>query len=562
MFFYNTFLPGLLNVSITASVVILLVLLLRFLFRKAPKIISYALWGIVLFRLLCPVALQSDLSLFNLMDPPITAAGTLSGSIEYIPSDIGRTKSPSVTLPAPGASDIINDNLPQGEEQTAAGSSEAFWTIAAYVWAAGVLAMALYTVKSYFHLRKKLITASPLRDNIYLADEITSPFVMGLIRPKIYLPSFLDEREQSYILMHEQHHIRRLDPVIKALAFAALCIHWFNPLVWAAFILAGKDMEMSCDEAVIRKLGTGILADYTTSLLSLATGKNMITGMPLAFGEGDPKGRIRNLARWKKAPFWVVLTAIAAFIILAVCLLTNPKQDQFSLRIVVPAGSEETVVYADAEICPVGNSIIISSGEGLHDTEISLKPAVPGEETSQDKPVYLTPGMPVKMEVEKGVWFKVGVNIQNSTDKDIIVYVNVKNVQVRIPSNDLTSPEQYQTDYIGNAPKVSQIAQLLPYPKDYRYSSIELQTDAEPYELRVKLTGKDSVKREDFEQAASLAFESIGNLGIISFWREDATEPLAIFERDDAEESSPYNGLWQTYENHPASFTFLFANDF
>ena len=152
-----------------------------------------------------------------------------------------------------------------------------------------MLVMVLYAMVSYIRLRRKLITASLLRDNIYLADEIAFPFVMGLLRPKIYLPSSMAEQEQPYILMHEQHHIRRRDPVIKALAFLALCIHWFNPLVWVAFIMAGKDMEMSCDEAVVRKMGTGILADYTASLLSLATGKHIIAGMPLAFGEGDTK---------------------------------------------------------------------------------------------------------------------------------------------------------------------------------------------------------------------------------------------------------------------------------
>ncbi len=294
MSFY-TFFPKLLNMSITASVAILLVLLSRLLLRKAPKVVSYALWGIVLFRLLCPVALRSDLSLFGLMDTPVTTTGTMSSSIEYIPPDIVHTKYPSVTLPTPGIAEVINDNLPQGGEQLAADPLEAPMAIAVYVWAAGILAMAIYAVISYIQLRRKLITASPLRNNIYLTDEITSPFVMELIRPKIYLPSSLEEREQSYILMHEQHHIRRFDHIIKALAFIALCIHWFNPLVWTAFVLAGRDMEMSCDEAVVRKLGTDILADYTASLLSLATGKHVIADMPLAFGEGDPKGRIRNL---------------------------------------------------------------------------------------------------------------------------------------------------------------------------------------------------------------------------------------------------------------------------
>ena len=299
MFFY-TFLPILLNMSLTASVVIVFVLLLRLLLKKAPKVISYALWGIVLFRLLCPISIGSGLSLFGLLDTPVATSGTLASSIAYIPSDIVHTEYPSLVLPAPGIGEAISETLPQGEEQLVADPLEAPTAIATYIWMAGVVAMGIYAVVSYLRLRRKLMTASLVRENIYLADEIPSPFVMGLIHPKIYLPSSLGEREQSYVVMHEQHHIRRLDHIMKVLAFIALSIHWFNPLVWLAFVMAGRDMEMSCDEAVVRKMGDGILADYAASLLSLATGKHIIAGMPLAFGEGDTKGRIRNLAKWKK----------------------------------------------------------------------------------------------------------------------------------------------------------------------------------------------------------------------------------------------------------------------
>ncbi len=322
--FFTTFLPKLLNMSLTASVVIVFVLSLRLLLKKAPKIISYALWGIVLFRLLCPVSIESGFSLFGLLDTPVAESGTFTSRIEYVPNDIAHTEYPHIVLPVPGVADAINHTLPRGEEQRKANPLEASMAIATYAWMAGVLGMGIYAAISYIQLRKKLITASPLRENIYLADDITSPFVMGVFRPKIYLPSFLEEQEQPYLLMHEQHHIRRRDHMIKVLAFAALCIHWFNPLVWAAFLMAGKDMEMSCDEAVARNLKNPVLADYTASLLGLATGKHIIAGMPLAFGEGDTKGRIRNLANWKKPAFCVVLATVAACVILAVCLVTNP----------------------------------------------------------------------------------------------------------------------------------------------------------------------------------------------------------------------------------------------
>ena len=190
MFFY-TFLPALLNMSLTASVVIVLVLLLRLFLKKAPKIISYVLWSIVLFRLLCPVSIESGLSLFGLMDTPAAASSTLTTRIEYIPNDIVHMEYPSVVLPAPGIGEAISDTLPQGEEQLVADPLEAPVAIATYLWMAGVLVMGIYAVVAYLRLRRKLITASLVKENIYLADEIASPFVMGLIHPKIYLPSSL-----------------------------------------------------------------------------------------------------------------------------------------------------------------------------------------------------------------------------------------------------------------------------------------------------------------------------------------------------------------------------------
>ena len=265
-------LPMILNMSITGSLTILFVLLVRLAVKRAPKIFSYALWAVVLFRLLCPVSITTDFSLLGLFDTPIMENTEHTTVMEYVPFDVVHTRDLEVHLPVtPVINEAVNDVLPQEHAALGADPLEGEMAIASFVWLLGVAAMAVYSVVSYYRLRQKLLTASPLRDNIYLADEITSPFVMGLVRPKIYLPSDMEEREQAYIIRHEQHHIRRGDHIIKALAFLALSIHWFNPLVWVAFIYSNKDMEMSCDEAVVKKMGDGILADYTASLLSLAT---------------------------------------------------------------------------------------------------------------------------------------------------------------------------------------------------------------------------------------------------------------------------------------------------
>ena len=320
-FFSYELLPILFNMTVTAGVVILAVLLVRFILKKlgAPAAVSYALWAVVLFRLLCPVSVTAPVSLLGVLDAPTAATESGASTIEYVPREIVHMENPTVELPVPVVGDAFSAVLPQGEEQLRADPLEAPVALLAMVWLAGLLVLVLYSVLSYLKLRVRLLGAVPLEGNIRLADHITSPFVMGLFRPKIYLPSGLAEHEREYIILHERHHIRRLDHVVKILAFAALCIHWFNPLVWLAFYLSGQDMEMSCDEAVVKKLGEGIRADYSASLLSLATGRRILSAMPLAFGEGNTGRRIKNLAKWKKPAVWITVVAVilcAAVIVL------------------------------------------------------------------------------------------------------------------------------------------------------------------------------------------------------------------------------------------------------
>ena len=192
-------------------------------------------------------------------------------------------------MPLPGVSKAINENLPQGREQIAADPLEFPMSSATILWLFGIMAMLVYSAASLYLLRVKLIGAVRLRDNIYLADHIATPFVIGVIRPKIYLPSTLSERERDYIILHERTHIRRLDHIAKLVSFFALSVHWFNPLVWVTFILSGKDMEMSCDEAVMKKMDGDIRADYSASLLSLATGRKIFAGTPSCLWRGGYK---------------------------------------------------------------------------------------------------------------------------------------------------------------------------------------------------------------------------------------------------------------------------------
>ena len=324
--------PIVCNMSLTASVVILAVLAVRLLLRRAPKVFSYALWAVVLFRLLCPVSVTSAVSLLGALGAPAQERSAVTSVVEYVPADIVRNMAPAVTplpqepFPAEPGENIVS-TAPSVTQPDAAPVSPLSGPVAVLTltWLTGMALLLLCSVVSLLRLRRRLVGAVRLEDNIYLADYIPSPFVMGLFRPKIYLPSTLTETERGYILRHEQYHLRRRDHVVKLLSFLALCVHWFNPLVWAAFILAGKDMEMSCDEAVVRELGEDIRADYSASLLSLATGRRIVAGMPLAFGEGDTGGRIRNLLNWKRPQPWIIaVCAVVCVGLIALCA-ANPK---------------------------------------------------------------------------------------------------------------------------------------------------------------------------------------------------------------------------------------------
>lgn len=306
------FLPELLRINLVASFVILIVLAARLILNRAPKVFSYALWAIVLIRLLIPVSIPSPVSVIP--DTPAASGAVINSALPEIEFETLRDREQNY---------YESQNTSPEDVQVYVSRTMEPMVYLSLAWLVGIAGMLLYSGISYLKIRKKVQITVPLRDNIWIADDIKSPFVIGFLKPKIYLPNNLGEQEQEYIILHEQHHIRRFDHVIKTLAFLALTIHWFNPLVWIAFVLACKDMEMSCDEAVIRKLGENVRADYSASLLTLATGHRIIAGTPLAFGEGDTKGRIKNLAKWKKPAVWVLVLTIIICLILGVCLLTD-----------------------------------------------------------------------------------------------------------------------------------------------------------------------------------------------------------------------------------------------
>lgn len=416
----NEFFLKIINMSISASWLIFAVLILRLVLKKAPKWVNVLLWGIVAIRLICPFSFESALSL-------IPSAETFPKKIISGPSFDVQS---GITPVDNRINDYLGDRYFEGVT-VPANNGNTIMTILTIVWTIGILLLVAYTVISYWRLHREIDTAVRYKDNIFQSENVSSPFVLGLIKPRIYLPFKLDGQDMEHVVAHEQAHIRRKDHWWKPLGFLLLTIHWFNPLMWLAYVLLCRDIELACDEKVIKGLSNEQRADYTQALVACSVNHRMIAACPLTFGEVGVKERVKSVMNYKKPAFWVIIIAVIVCVGVAVCFLTNPKQDRYTLRIVVPAGSQEEFVYTDEEVSTVRNSIKIWSGDGLGDTEVLLFPVNKTAETGYTA-TYLTHGMPVEFDAEKDTWFKIGVNMQNSTNEDIIVYVEVENVEVRI----------------------------------------------------------------------------------------------------------------------------------
>ena len=408
------------NMSISASWLVLAVLILRFVLKKAPKWINVLLWGIVAIRLICPFSFESPLSLIP--------------SAETIPLNIGMDSTPTINSGISAINNAVNPIISQSNTPMAGASVNLLQItigIYEYIWIFGMIALALYTAISYWRLRRKVDTAVRYKDNIFQSENVSFPFVLGIIKPRIYLPFKMNGQYLEHVVAHEQAHICRKDHWWKPLGFLLLMIHWFNPLMWLAYVLLCRDIELACDEKVIKELGNEQRGDYTQALVACSVNRRMIAACPLTFGEVGVKERVKSVMNYKKPALWVIIIAVIVCVGVAVCFLTNPKQDSYTLRIVVPAGSQEEFVYTDEEVSAIRNSIKIWSGDGLGDTEVLLSPVNKTTETGYTA-TYLTHGMPVEFDAEKDTWFKIGVNMQNPTNEDIIVYVEVENVEVRI----------------------------------------------------------------------------------------------------------------------------------
>lgn len=310
----------LVNLSISASWLILAVLVLRVVLKKAPKWVMPLLWGVVALRLVCLFSIESALSLIP--------------SAETIPSEI-VTETREPVLYEQATLDIAtNPTLPSAAEVPVGVSrqqAQVDFNIYSVLWLAGMAALLVHALVSAGKLKRKLATAILLRDNIYESEFVDSPFVFGVVKPNIYLPMHMDEGTAAYVIAHERAHLARRDHWWKVLGYLVLALHWFNPLVWVAYILFCRDIELACDEKVVKGLDGAARADYSQALLSCAAPGRAVAACPLAFGEGNIKTRVKSALHYKKPAFWVAAAAVLAVVIVAVCFLTNPRSERGSL---------------------------------------------------------------------------------------------------------------------------------------------------------------------------------------------------------------------------------------
>ena len=306
----------LLNLSISASWLVLAVLVLRLISKRSPKWMNVLLWGIVALRLVLPFSVESALSL-------IPSAETVS------PAVVQFDPAPTITSGVSVIDNAVNPSLSEHFAATPETSVNPLyvWTeIAGWVWLIGLGAMLLYALVSYLRLRRRVSVSLSVQDHIYLCDAISSPFILGVVKPRIYLPSGLDEVQQQNVLSHEKAHLTRRDHWWKPLGFALLAVYWFNPVLWLAYTLLCRDIELACDERVIRTMDESAVKTYSTVLLACSMPRKAVITCPLAFGEVGVKERVKNALRYKKPAFWVVAASVAVCVVVAVCFLTNPER--------------------------------------------------------------------------------------------------------------------------------------------------------------------------------------------------------------------------------------------
>ena len=390
------------NMSISASWVVIAVLTLRFCLKKAPKWVNVLLWGIVAARMVFPFSIESVLSL-------IPSAETISPTVMM-------EQTPSVQTGVPALNHVINPVISSSFTPAPGASANPLqiWIpVLTGIWLFGIAALFLYSAVSYWRLHRKVCEAVILRGNIYQSEKVCSPFVLGIIKPKIYLPYHMDSREMDHVIAHEQTHIRRKDHWWKPLGFLLLTIHWFNPLMWLSYVLLCRDIELACDEKVIGKMGNAQRADYTQALVACSVDRRLIAACPLAFGEIGVKERVKSVMNYKKPAFWIVLASVIVCAVIAVCFLTNPIGFQFDV-------STNTIVSANHFDMRNADDPVSIEMTPAQISELNSRLAGVKNCKRSDKYAGLTPGYQISAQMQDGSYIRIsGYSLSDNTMVDI-----------------------------------------------------------------------------------------------------------------------------------------------
>jgi len=568
-----------LNMSYVASFAILAIIIIRLFLKKAPRIYSYILWGIILFRLLCPYSFESFLGLLPSDSTVISLNANNYSQNEQISSSQFKIQE----------SDLSNFSNRQNV------NTFSFYYLLGILWILVSILLFSYNIVSMLKLKHKLKKSVLYKENIYITDSIETPFVLGILKPKIYLPNFLSEREKNYIILHEQKHINRFDHIFRFLSFIALCLHWYNPLVWLAFALSEIDMEMSCDEAVLKDMGNNIKKEYSYTLLSFANKKSRISqnSFKLAFGKNTTKTRIKNILNYKHSSKKIVISCIILIVLLSLILLSNPINNdgdflnsKFNVTDIIYSGPQYSYIIPleqTPEYCITDDLMLFIKEKNISYWTLSGELIKQNINSSNiiDMIFYeniLSNNDLKKIRDTKNI-YKLETNDFNNTffllleskDGTILLaqgydFNNVPNLRYLFDmkktkkfENKLSTTKilEHRTKYVGNNSKVSNIIYSLDFPQTIKYDHLSLKTDKKPYEVTINFT-TDITNKKTFEKKynyilmnnSCIMFSLIQNVEIITFNINDSFS--ISFSRDWAN-SLFEKSIWE-YSNSKESY--------
>ena len=568
------FLHTLLTMSLTAAIAAGVVMLLRLFLKKVPRWITCLLWAVVLLRMVCPVGFSLPVSL---MPETVSSGAYVERVLPQAETPANTPQAATTTTTAPAAmtqTPVTRETAavtPTGPDRD---------TVLTILWAAGGIACLAWGAISYLRLRLRIADAILVEKNIYETDQIDSPFVCGFFRPRIYLPVGLAEPDRRYVLLHEQAHIRRRDYLTKPLAYVALCFHWFNPVLWLAYHLFGRDIETATDQAVIRSFGRTDTAGYAAALLHLGHKPSFPQAVPLAFGEENPKHRIRSVLSYKKPAFWVILIAVVACVVLGVLLLSNRTQAQeitLDGQTVRQASMVDVLSVADNRVSsdlPLTDLplLVPLSDELAREVTGLIDQAEQGEESTvsdaEDLPdktiVFSTPNGDIYQLRNESGSFSLWRNTidgdchrRTLTFQDQRIETWLADAAAYVSVGRADDLYQLRTPYVGNNVAVANIVGSFQLDEVLGPYTIELQTSQEPYGIILHLEQdlSSGITERYLKEVSSLILALIDNAGYVAYTTPSEPTPQdtgAITKEADPKMNQP----------DPETFRLLYATHF